>query len=135
MCERTALLKHEYATQSLLCVCSVVPDTLQPHGSHVACQAPLSMEFSRQESGVGCHSLLQGIFLTQGLNPGLLHCRQILYHLSHQGRPRTLLLCSFKKFNVFRHEFSQKLNQSSLFQVKLPQGVKKKRDRRLGKSC
>ena len=31
------------------------------------------------------HSLLQGIFLTQGWNPGLLHCRQVLYHLSHQG--------------------------------------------------
>ena len=36
---------------------------------------------------VGCHSLLQGIFPTQGLNPGPLHCRQILYHLSHQGNP------------------------------------------------
>ena len=35
---------------------------------------------------MGCHSLLQGIFLTQGLNLGLLHCQQILYHLSHQGR-------------------------------------------------
>ena len=34
---------------------------------------------------MGSHSLLQGIFLTQGLNPGLLHYRQILYHLSHQG--------------------------------------------------
>ena len=34
----------------------------------------------------GCHSLLQGIFLTQGSNPGLLHCRQILYHLSHQEK-------------------------------------------------
>ena len=33
------------------------------------------------------HSLLEGIFLTQGSNPGLLHCRQILYHLSHQGSP------------------------------------------------
>ena len=33
---------------------------------------------------MGSHSLLQGIFSTQGLNPGLLHCRQILYHLSHQ---------------------------------------------------
>ena len=32
----------------------------------------------------GCHSLLQGIFLTQGSNPGLLHCRWILYHLRHQ---------------------------------------------------
>ena len=36
-------------------------------------------------TGVGSHSFLQGIFLTQGLNPGLPHCRQILYHLSHQG--------------------------------------------------
>ena len=34
---------------------------------------------------VGCHSLCQGIFLTQGSNPGPLHCRQILYCLSHQG--------------------------------------------------
>ena len=34
-----------------------------------------------------CHSLLQGILLTQVSNLGLLHCRHILYHLSHQGRP------------------------------------------------
>ena len=33
------------------------------------------------------HSLLQGIFPTHGSNPGLLHCRWILYHLSHQGSP------------------------------------------------
>ena len=38
-----------------------------------------------QNTGVGCHSLLQGIFPTQGLTPDLPHCRQILYHLSHQG--------------------------------------------------
>ena len=36
---------------------------------------------------MGCHLLLQEIFLTQGLNPGLLHCRQTLYCLSHQGSP------------------------------------------------
>ena len=40
---------------------------------------------SGKNTGVGCHSLLQGIFLTQGLNLGLLHCKQILYCLSHQG--------------------------------------------------
>ena len=40
--------------------------------------------------GVGCHALLQGILPTQGLNPGLLHCRCILYQLSHQGSPRIL---------------------------------------------
>ena len=38
-----------------------------------------------KDLGVGCHSLLQGIFLTQGSNPDLPHCRQIPYHLSHQG--------------------------------------------------
>ena len=38
-----------------------------------------------KNTGVGCHALLQGIFPTQGSNPGLLHCRQIFYHLSHQG--------------------------------------------------
>ena len=38
-------------------------------------------------TGVGSHSLLQGIFPTQGSNPGLLHCRRILYHLGHQGKP------------------------------------------------
>ena len=39
-----------------------------------------------QNTGVGSLSLLQGIFQTQELNPGLLHCRQILYQLSHKGR-------------------------------------------------
>ena len=52
----------------------------------VARQSPLSMGFSRQEYWSGLHSLLQGIFMTQGFNPGLLHCRQILYQLSYQGR-------------------------------------------------
>ena len=37
-----------------------------------------------KNTGVGCHTFLQGIFPTQGLNPGLLHCRWILYHQSHQ---------------------------------------------------
>ena len=40
-----------------------------------------------QNTGVGSLSLLQGIFPTQGLNPSLPHCRQTLYHLSHQGSP------------------------------------------------
>ena len=43
-----------------------------------------SMEFSRLECWSSL-SLLQGIFPTQGLNPGLLHCRRILYQLSHKG--------------------------------------------------
>ena len=48
-------------------------------------QTPPSLGFCRQDTGVGCHFLLQEIFPTQGLNPGLPHCRQTLYHLSHQG--------------------------------------------------
>ena len=51
----------------------------------VTYQVPPSMGFSRQNTGVGCHFLLQ-IFLTQGLNPVFLHRRQMLYRLSHQGR-------------------------------------------------
>ena len=43
-----------------------------------------------QNTGVGSRSLLQGIFPTQGSNPGLPHCRQILYQLSHKGSPRIL---------------------------------------------
>ena len=48
------------------------------------------MEFSRPEFCSGSYSLLQGIFPTQGLNSGLLHCRQILYQLSPKGSLRIL---------------------------------------------
>ena len=61
-----------------------------------------------KNTGVGCHSFLQGIFPTQGSNLGLLHCRQILYLLSHQGqyiendKPRQ---CIEKQ----RHHFAEKV--------------------------
>ena len=45
---------------------------------------------SGKNTGVGCYALLQGILPTQGSNPALPHCRQILYHLSHQETPRIL---------------------------------------------
>ena len=61
--------------------CSVGSDSATPW--IVACQAPLSMGFSRQEYGSGLPIPSQGIFPTQGLNLGLLHCKQILYHLNH----------------------------------------------------
>ena len=54
----------------------------------VACQAPLSMEFSRQKYWSGLPFPFSGIFPTQGSNPGLLHCRQILSRQSHQGSPK-----------------------------------------------
>ena len=60
----------------------------------IAYQGPLPMGFSRQDTRMGCHFLLQGIFLTQGSNPGLPHCGQTLYDLSHQGMETILFgLC------------------------------------------
>ena len=63
---------------------SVVSDSLQPHRLYGPWNSP------GQNTGMGCLSLHQGIFPTQELNPGLLHCRQILYQLSHKGSPRIL---------------------------------------------
>ena len=63
--------------------CSVVSNSLQAHGLWPVRLCPWNSP--GENTGVGCHSLLQGIFLTQGLNLGLLHCRQIPYYLSHQG--------------------------------------------------
>ena len=63
---------------------SVMFNSLWPHGLHTPWNSP------GQNTVVGSCSLLQGIFPTQGSNPGLLHCRQILYQLSYQGSPRVL---------------------------------------------
>ena len=60
-----------------------------------------------QNTGVDSPSLLQGIFPTQGLNPGLLHCRKILYQLSHEGSPRILEWVAYP----FSSGFSQPRNQ------------------------
>ena len=59
-------------------------DSLQPHGLYSPSNSP------GQNTGVGSCSLLQGIFTTQGSNPGLLHCRWIPYQLSHKGSTRIL---------------------------------------------
>ena len=58
--------------------------TLRPHRLYHPWNSP------GQNTGVGSLSLLQGIFPTQGLSPGLPHCRQILYQMSHKGSPRIL---------------------------------------------
>ena len=58
---------------------SVVSDSLRPHELYTSWNSP------GRNTGVGSLSLLQGTFPTQGSNPGLPHCRQILYQLSYQG--------------------------------------------------
>ena len=71
---------------------SVVSDSLRPCGLYSPWNYP------GQNTGVGNLSLLQGIFPTQGSNPGLLHCRQIIYHLSHKGSPRILAWVAYPFF-------------------------------------
>ena len=60
---------------------SVMSDCLWPHGLYSPWTSP------GQNTEVGSLSLLQGIFPTQGWNPGVLHCGQILYQLSRKGSP------------------------------------------------
>ena len=68
-------------SQSCLTLCELMDCNPPDSSVHGILQARIL------QASMGSHSLLQGIFLTQGWNPGLLHCRWILYHLSHQGSP------------------------------------------------
>ena len=94
----------------------VVSDSLLPHRLYSPRKSP------GQNTGVGSLFLLQGIFLTQELNWGILHCRRILYQLNYQGKPpalagrfftaeppgkprKVILLKYF--FNCFHHYFSR----------------------------
>ena len=78
---------------------SVVSDSLRPHGLQPT-RLLRPWDFPGKRTGVGCHFLFQGIFPTQGLNPGLPHCRQTLYPLSHQGSLK-------KKINKFKNSKSE----------------------------
>ena len=71
--KRCVQLTSESESRSVMC------DPLRPHGLYSPWNSP------GQNTGVDGCFLLQGIFPTQGLNPRLPHCRQILYHLSYQG--------------------------------------------------
>ena len=66
-----------------------VPRQLSPHTAEAVVISLLADvkpgDLLSPLTGLGCHSLLQGIFLTQGSKPGLLHCRWSLHCLSHQG--------------------------------------------------
>ena len=105
ICHRASECWFSLSLFLIVCTCSVVSDSATPW--MVAHQTPLSMGFSGKNSGVGCHFLLQEIFLTQGSNLRLLcllHCRRILYTVSPWGSslcqlsvywawaPRSLLL-------------------------------------------
>ena len=76
--------------------------------------------FRQKNTGVGCHTLLQEIFSTQGLNPGLPHCRWILYHLNHQGSPilATKLNNCFVQFFLIRMQASREQELCSIYLFK-----------------
>ena len=78
-------------TLSCVTLCDLMD--CSPPGSSVHGDCP------GKNTRVGCHAILQGIFPTQGSNPGLPHCRQILYDLSHQGSPRIMewVACPFSR--------------------------------------
>ena len=75
---------------------SVMSNSLRPHELQPT-RLLHPWDFPGKNTGVSCHFLLQETFPTQGLNPGLPHCRQTLYRLSHQGSPRASLLMSLLK--------------------------------------
>ena len=80
---------------------------------HMDCSLPGSSvhgDSPGKNTGVSCHALLQGILPTQGLNPGLPHCRQILYHLSHQRSP----IWYFSSANFSRSVVSNSLRPHEL---------------------
>ena len=87
-------------SQTHTSVCMYLIDSLRPHGlqpTRLLCHG----DSPGKNTGVGCHTLLRGNFPTQGPNPGLLHCRWIIYHLSHQGSPNTYLYTCIRCYMYF----------------------------------
>ena len=85
---------------------SVMSDSLQPHGLYSPWNSP------GQNTGVGGCFLLQGIVPTQGTNPGLPHCKWILYQLSHKGSPHSAYHTSKEQELDWQQDSQQKLWKS-----------------------
>ena len=79
-----------------VCLVTQMCPTLCDHMDCSQSRSSVHGDSPGKNTGVGCHALLQGIFPTQGLNPGLPHCRQILYGLSwlHQFSSKTVSLAT-----------------------------------------
>ena len=104
-------IKSEWVQVSHLYLTLCNPMDCSPPGSSVHGPLPVrisewvSISFSKN-TGVSSHSFLQGIFQSQGLNPGVLHCRQILYHLSYQvtiSKVHAINVTYHVWFNIIRH--------------------------------
>ena len=97
-----------------LCLCLVIqscPALCDP----MDCSLPGSSvhgDSPDKNTGLGCHGLLQGILPTHGSNPGLLHCRQILYQLSNKGIPKNVLSVQFSSVAQSCLTLSNPMNRS-----------------------
>ena len=92
-----------FVAQSCPTLCN--PMDCSPPGSSVHGDSP------SKNTGVGFHALLQGIFPTQGSNPGLSHCRWILYQVSYQGSPH---ICIFLQKDGSKRIFLKSINTQGL---------------------
>ena len=95
---------HEPEKNPSITKWKLLSDSLQPHGLY----SPWNS--TGQNTGVGSLSILQGTFPTQGSNPGLPHCWQILYQLSHKGSPGILEWVAYP----FSSRSSRPMNQTGV---------------------
>ena len=89
------------ASTSSFCVCVCVCVCISRSVFETPCSSLCLWNFPGKNTRVGNCSLLQLIFLTQGSNPGLLHCRQIFYQMSHQENPIFLLYSFNLSFGAY----------------------------------
>ena len=109
-------------------------DSVRPHRRQPT-RFPRPWDSPGKNTRVGNHSLRQGIFPKQGLNPGFLHCRQILYHLSYQGGLPHFLgsleiwtphpFHSVSAFSPTRHAIHQERDESLVLKTDNPLEIKK----------
>ena len=108
---------REIATPLVLCCCSVVSDSLLPHG-YSPPSSCVHGDSPGKNTGVDCHALLQRIFPTQGSNPGLPHCRRILYCVSDQGSHGSSIFNILRKLTIILNSDSTNLySQSYLHEI------------------
>ena len=105
--ETSNLPNKELKNESESICCSVISDSLQPHGlwsTRLLCP----WNSSGKNTGVGCYSLLQKIFTTQGLKPHLLHCRQNFLSSEPPGKSQkmtTKMLSELKSLDEYSEKF------------------------------
>ena len=87
ICRQVVYLGSQWGSQIVKSVLCLITQSCLTLCEPMDCSLPGSSvhgDSLGENTRVGCHALLQGIFPIQGLNPGLPHCRRILYHLNHQ---------------------------------------------------